>query len=107
MKEEGFQVRCSEGREPLLSLDPVNNDRAEPEAPEGAMQLKRFEPEWLAGASVGEIMFQASYHLKELSFGEGDQPVIGTKSCFEHSEKDQDDGEWSARGVSGKQVRQT
>ena len=24
-----------------------------------------YEPEWLAGTNVGELMFQADYHLKE------------------------------------------
>merc|ERR1719259_1132164 len=86
-----LQVRRSEGREPLFSLDPVDNGKAEIDEPEGAMQQKRFEPEWLAGTSVGEIMFQADYHLKELSFGDGAQPVVGMKSCFDYSEKDQDD----------------
>jgi len=61
------------------------------------MQLKRFEPEWLAGTAVGEVLFQADYHLKELSFGEYDQPVIGMKSCFDLSERDSDDSDWSAR----------
>jgi len=61
------------------------------------MQFKRFEPEWLAGTSVGEVMFQSDYHLKELSMGEYSQPVIGMKSCFDFSEKDGVDKEWSGR----------
>ena len=31
---------------------------------------KRFSPSWLAGTSVGELMFQADYYLKELAMGE-------------------------------------
>jgi hypothetical protein len=63
-----------------------------------SMQQKVFVPDWLAGTSVGEVLFQADYHLKELSMGEYDQPVVGMKSCFDYSEMDgQDFKEWSAR----------
>mmetsp|Transcript_27364 Transcript_27364/g.77027 ORF Transcript_27364/g.77027 Transcript_27364/m.77027 type:complete len:900 (+) Transcript_27364:70-2769(+) len=92
-----LQVRRTEGKEPLFSLDPIDNGKAAADTEEASMQFKRFEPEWLAGTSVGEVMFQADYHLKELSFGEYDQPVVGMKSCFEHSELDGEDSEWSAR----------
>jgi len=92
-----LQVRRTEGREPLFSLDPVENGQVGEEDAEAAMHIKRFEPDWLAGTSVGEVMFQADYHLKELSFGEYEQPVVGMKSCFEYSEKEGEDTEWSAR----------
>lgn len=91
-----LQVRRSEGREPLFSLDPVESEAGDGQ-PDIAMQVKRFEPEWLAATSVGEVMFQADYHLKELSFGEYEQPVIGMRSCFDLSEKDDEEAEWSAR----------
>jgi len=85
-----LQVRLREGREPMFSLDPV-----EPSRP-GTMQFKRFEPQWLAGTSAGEVLFQADYHLKELSMGEYEQPVLGMKSCFDFSEEGHEK-EWSAR----------
>jgi len=89
-----LKVRRTEGREPLFSLDPVFG---EGNKIDDQMQLKRFEPEWLAGTSVGEVMFQADYYLKELSFGEYDQPVLGMRSAFELSEDDGPESEWSAR----------
>ena len=49
-------------------------------------KTKVFVPEWLAGTSVGDVLFQSDYHLKELSMGEYDQPVVGMKSCFDFSE---------------------
>jgi hypothetical protein len=85
-----LQVRRSEGHEPTFSLDPVDDDD------KSSMQKKAFKPEWLAGTSVGEILFQADYHLKELSMGEYEQPVVGMKSCFDYSEIDEKLG-WSAR----------
>jgi len=88
-----LQVRRTEGKEPLFSLDPVEGAAAD----KASMQMKRWEPEWLAGTSLGEVLFQADYHLKELSFGEYDQPVVGMKSCFDFSETDAEDTEWSAR----------
>mmetsp|Transcript_71854 Transcript_71854/g.166253 ORF Transcript_71854/g.166253 Transcript_71854/m.166253 type:complete len:997 (-) Transcript_71854:140-3130(-) len=85
-----LQVRCREGREPFFSLDPVDpSDR-------NSMQEKRFEPAWLAGTSVGEVLFQADYHLKELSMGECEQPVIGMRNCFDLSE-DEGAFAWNAR----------
>eukprot|EP00747_Dinoflagellata_sp_TGD_P088282 gnl/TRDRNA2_/TRDRNA2_163937_c2_seq1.p1 gnl/TRDRNA2_/TRDRNA2_163937_c2~~gnl/TRDRNA2_/TRDRNA2_163937_c2_seq1.p1 ORF type:complete len:784 (+),score=135.55 gnl/TRDRNA2_/TRDRNA2_163937_c2_seq1:314-2353(+) len=41
-------------------------------------------------------MFQADYHLKELSMGEYEQPVLGMKSGFDISE-DQGHTKWRAR----------
>merc|ERR1740121_3488150 len=64
---------------------------------EAWMQTKRYEPKWLAGTSIGEVMFQADYHLKELSMGEYEQPVIGMKSCFDFAESEGMDKDWSAR----------
>mmetsp|Transcript_121837 Transcript_121837/g.316241 ORF Transcript_121837/g.316241 Transcript_121837/m.316241 type:complete len:1066 (+) Transcript_121837:133-3330(+) len=91
-----LRVRRLEGREPIFSLDPVDPTRL-PGHVEGSMLMKRFEPEWLAGTSVGEVLFQADYHLKELSMGEHDQPVVGMKDCFHLADEIGDDKEWSAR----------
>jgi len=84
-----LQVRRREGHEPVFSLDPLSADIH-------AMQTKRFVPEWLAGTSTGEVLFQADYHLKELSMGEYDQPVVGMKSCSDHSDLFGEES-WSAR----------
>mmetsp|Transcript_52237 Transcript_52237/g.113805 ORF Transcript_52237/g.113805 Transcript_52237/m.113805 type:complete len:1026 (+) Transcript_52237:80-3157(+) len=94
-----LKVRRLEKHEPLFSLDPVDAKQLLTKAgdPEASMQTKRFEPEWLAGTMLGEVMFQADYHLKELSMGECDQPVVGMKSCFELSEGDGFGKEWQAR----------
>jgi len=99
-----LQVRLKEGKEPWFSLDPVDSARAkelthyDPKLnPEKTMQVKRFEPAWLAGTRLGEAMFQADYHLKELSMGEYEQPVLGMKSCHDFAETDGLDKEWSAR----------
>jgi len=89
-----LRVRMREGREPVFSLDPVDSSS---EFKKDSMQFKRFEPEWLAGTSVGEVMFQADYHLKELSMGEYSQPVIGMKNCLDYSQQDGVDKEWSGR----------
>jgi len=88
-----LQVRVQEGREPLFSLDPVD--------PQGdwkkdSMQEKRYEPDWLAGTSVGEVLFQADYHLKELSLGEYEQPVLGMKNCNELCDQEDSD-DWDGR----------
>lgn len=88
-----LQVRMQAGREPLFSLDPVDVTKD----PKHQMQTKRFEPDWLMGTSLGEVMFQADYHLKELSMGEYEQPVIGMKSCFDFTEAEGVDKEWFAR----------
>jgi len=88
-----LQVRALEGREPLFSLDPKGKtDRASAQ-----WQLKRFEPEWLAGTSLGEVLFQADYHLKELSMGECPQPVVGMKSCLDLFEDEACATGWNAR----------
>ena len=42
-------------------------------------------------------MFQADYHLKELSMGEYDQPIVGMKSCFDFADMEGFGKEWSAR----------
>jgi len=85
-----LRVRRNEGREPFFSLDPVD-------AKQHSMQVKRFEPEWLAGTCVGDVLFQADFFLKELSFGEYEQPVVGMKSCLDHSFNDERDKAWNAR----------
>jgi len=86
-----LQVRMQAGREPLFSLDPIDPKKD----PRNCKQAKRFEPEWLMGTSLGEVMYQADYHLKELSMGEYEQPVLGMKSCFDFTEGF--DKEWFAR----------
>merc|ERR1712232_1313573 len=87
-----IQVRLREGKEPYFSLDPVTGPNST------SMQMKRFEPGWLAGTSMGEVLFQADYHLKQLSMGEYEQPVIGMKSCFDFLSKGEgQERDWSAR----------
>mmetsp|Transcript_23963 Transcript_23963/g.50837 ORF Transcript_23963/g.50837 Transcript_23963/m.50837 type:complete len:1164 (-) Transcript_23963:85-3576(-) len=89
-----LQVRMREGTEMRFSLDPLDGNYD----PRANMQVKRFEPHWLAGTSAGEVLFQADYHLKELSMGEHEQPVAGMKSCFDHSEAEHfQDAGWKAR----------
>jgi hypothetical protein len=83
-------VRREEGHELFFSLDPVSNDS-------NAMQEKKFVPDWLAGTRAGDVLFQADYHLKELSMGEYDQPVVGMRSCFDYSEMENMEAEWRAR----------
>ena len=65
-----LKVRKTASREPLFSLDPVD-----PQNLEKTPQKKVYEPSWLAGTSVGDVMFQADYFLKELALGEYDMPV--------------------------------
>ena len=65
-----LKVRRTAQREPLFSLDPVD-----PHNLEKTPQKKVYEPSWLAGTSVGDVMFQADYFLKELALGEYDMPV--------------------------------
>lgn len=84
-----LEVRRREGHEPIFSLDPVDTEKH-------SMQAKVFTPEWLAGTTAGEVLFQADYHLKELSMGEYEQPVVGMKSCFDLSEMEGPQ-KWSAR----------
>jgi len=93
-----LQVRTRGGRDPMFSLDPKLGGKASsPDELHAQWQVKRFEPEWLAGTSVGEVMFQADVHLKELSMGEYAQPVMGMKSCFELLEEEGLKVEWCAR----------
>jgi len=87
-----LKVRRMHGHEPIFSLDPVERG-LEPHA----MQTKMFSPEWLEGTSVGEVLFQSDYHLKELSMGAYDQPIVGMKSCFDHIRTEQSEETWSAR----------
>jgi hypothetical protein len=83
-----FEVRRREGHEPIFSLEPTDpNDL-------NCMQQKVFMPEWLAGTSAGEVLFQADYHLKELSMGQCKQPVVGMKSCLDF---EADSSDWRAR----------
>merc|ERR1719216_200664 len=86
-----LQVRLREGKEPFFSLDPVGTTTL------NAMQVKNFDPEWLAGTSVGDVLFQADYHLKELSMGEYGQPVIGMKNCCDSSDQEKSGKDWNAR----------
>mmetsp|Transcript_96310 Transcript_96310/g.299362 ORF Transcript_96310/g.299362 Transcript_96310/m.299362 type:complete len:993 (-) Transcript_96310:72-3050(-) len=89
-----LQVKRSTGREALFSLDPA--PRKEHDA-EGRKQVKRFEPQWLAATSAGDVLFQADYYLKELSMGEHDQPIIGMKSCFDIAVAEGLDKRWQGR----------
>jgi len=86
-----LQVRFHTGGEPFLSLDPV--DLQNPRS----VQEKRFEPPWLAGTCLGEVLFQADYYLKELSMGEHTQPVAGMRSGFDFSEDEGHTRDWTAR----------
>jgi len=89
-----LQVRRRTQAEPVFSLDPIDP------TDKNSMQEKVFVPDWLAGTSAGEVLFQADYHLKELSMGEHAQPIVGMKSCFDISDSESRNGtaeEWSAR----------
>lgn len=86
-----LEVRRREGHEPVFSLDPGSAANAH------MMQEKVLVPEWLAGTSVGDVLFQADYHLKELSMGEYEQPVVGMKSCFDYWDLEDDCKDWNAR----------
>merc|ERR1719361_1165920 len=89
-----LQVRRRDNREPLFSLDPLEGQELNSKE---SMQVKRFEPAWIAGTSVGEVLFQSDYHLKELSMGEYSQPVLGMKSCHEYADEDRCETNWNAR----------
>mmetsp|Transcript_7921 Transcript_7921/g.14917 ORF Transcript_7921/g.14917 Transcript_7921/m.14917 type:complete len:1036 (-) Transcript_7921:84-3191(-) len=89
-----LQVRRDEGCEPSFSLDPVEKALSKEVRKQ---QLKKYEPEWLEGTSLGEVMFQADYHLKELSMGEVEQPIIGMKSCLDLSWHGEKKEEWCGR----------
>jgi hypothetical protein len=75
-----LQVRRREGHEPIFSLNPIGNAGI---SERQRMQEKVFMPDWIAGTSVGEVLFQADFLLKEFSMGEHDQPVIGMRSCLD------------------------
>jgi len=92
-----LSVRMKEGREPVFSLDPQPESLSRPQDRGHLWQVKRFEPRWLAGTCVGEVLFQADYHLKELSMGEYPQPIAGMTSCFDHIDKDEPGRDWNAR----------
>lgn len=93
-----LQVRRSAGREPRFSLDPAPLPaEGLSDDPGKRRQVKCFEPAWLAGTSVGEVMFQADYLLKELSMGERPQPVLGMRSCYDLSLDGGLDKAWSGR----------
>jgi len=87
-----LKVRRTACREPLFSLDPVD-----PQNLEKTPQMKRYEPAWLAGTSVGDIMFQADYFLKELALGEYTMPVVGMMSVFDWSEVMDSTSAWAGR----------
>jgi len=84
-----LQVRIKANMAPYFSLD-------SPHAYEN-WQCKVFGPQWLKGTAVGEILFQADYHLKELSMGDSlfDQPIVGMKSCWDYS--------WGEEGWRGRE----
>lgn len=54
-----LQVRRKEGHEPIFSLDPVSAEQ-DLANEKHAMQQKVFVPTWLAGTSVGEVLFPRS-----------------------------------------------
>ena len=87
-----LKVRKTASREPLFSLDPVD-----PQNLEKTPQKKVYEPSWLAGTSVGDVMFQADYFLKELALGEYEMPVAGMLSVFDWSELTDKERTWAGR----------
>ncbi|CAJ1388163.1 unnamed protein product [Effrenium voratum] len=87
-----LKVRRTACREPLFSLDPVD-----PKNLEKTPQMKRYEPAWLAGTSVGDVMFQADYFLKELALGEYTMPVVGMMIVFDWSEVTDSNATWAGR----------
>eukprot|EP00930_Biecheleria_cincta_P018205 TRINITY_DN14262_c0_g1_i1.p1 TRINITY_DN14262_c0_g1~~TRINITY_DN14262_c0_g1_i1.p1 ORF type:complete len:1026 (+),score=214.71 TRINITY_DN14262_c0_g1_i1:23-3100(+) len=88
-----LKVRKEQCREPLFSLDPVDVTNMTK-----TLQKKYYEPAWLAGTSVGDVMFQADYFLKELSLGEYTMPVVGMRSVFDWVEMiEPNDKEWAGR----------
>jgi len=87
-----LRVRKYRSREPLFSLDPVDAKNME-----ATLQKKVYEPDWLAGTSVGDVMFQADYYLKELALGEYDMPVAGMLSVLDMSCQEKSGKGWAAR----------
>jgi len=67
-------------RECQFSLDPKGTISDE-------KQVKAFYPSSLANTVFGEVLFQADYTLKQLSFGEGARPVKDMMSIFELMEQ--------------------
>jgi hypothetical protein len=55
-------------------------------------------PDWLAGTSAGEVLFQADYYLKELSMGDYEQPVLGMRSCLDYVKREGPTGAVCAAG---------
>merc|ERR1719163_1229600 len=84
-----LQVRLKAGMAPYFSLDTPRADEK--------WQVKVFGPPWLKGTSVGEVLFQSDYHLKELSMGDAlfDQPIVGMKSCWDYK--------WNEEGWRGRE----
>mmetsp|Transcript_40252 Transcript_40252/g.106269 ORF Transcript_40252/g.106269 Transcript_40252/m.106269 type:complete len:916 (-) Transcript_40252:3-2750(-) len=75
-------------REPKFSLDP-----ADPKDMTGDLQLKVYYPDWLEDTVFGEVLFQADYLLKEISFGTRSLPDFPQiKSTFEQSQKNASEG---------------
>eukprot|EP00440_Ansanella_granifera_P051448 gb/GFBE01055774.1/.p1 GENE.gb/GFBE01055774.1/~~gb/GFBE01055774.1/.p1 ORF type:complete len:1053 (+),score=292.89 gb/GFBE01055774.1/:1-3159(+) len=87
-----LKVRKQACREPLFSLDPTD-----PHKLESCPQKKVYEPSWLAGTSVGDVMFQADYFLKELALGEYTMPVAGMQSVFDWTEMENSTKQWAGR----------
>ena len=90
-----LKVRKTASREPLFSLDPVD-----PQNMESTPQKKVYEPNWLAGTSAGDVMFQADYFLKELALGEYAMPVVGMSSVFDFSEMTGKENQWAGSNLS-------
>mmetsp|Transcript_53953 Transcript_53953/g.173005 ORF Transcript_53953/g.173005 Transcript_53953/m.173005 type:complete len:616 (-) Transcript_53953:82-1929(-) len=86
-----LEVGILEGMQPWFSLDPVDP------ADVWTMLSKRFSPNWLAGTSVGEVLFQSDYYLKDLSMGQFKQPVAGMMSCWHYIEASRLRADWDAR----------
>jgi len=92
-----LRVRREEGGEPRFSLDPRRDAVSLSDDSVTRWQVKRFEPAWLEGTSAGEVLFQADYHLKELSMGEAEQPVVGMMGCLDLPDVEAPPDGWLAR----------
>jgi len=77
-----LQAQLRENKDLFLSLDPSATPTANP------MQIKKVDPECLASRGVGNVHFPADSHLKELSMGVHEQPVIGKSSCSDYREEE-------------------
>jgi len=84
-----LQVRIRAGMAPYFSLDTPNSDEA--------WQVKTHGPPWIKGTDVGEVLFQADYHLKELSMGDSlfEPPTIGMRNCWDFA--------WNSEGWRGRE----